>query len=185
MLQGQKVRLRALEREDLKRLHKLERNIELSLPRDGHWQPLSLSAFEQRFEPRMNADEKSWFAIEADGKVIGSIGLHDQNRLTGVTSFGIGINDPDYIGRGYGREAIALALDWAFRIQNWRRVWLDVAANNERAIRAYQALGFVEEGRQRQHSYLNGGYVDLVMMGLLRSEWEARASAADEPRAGL
>lgn len=174
MLRGEKVSLRAIEREDLKQLHALERNLDLVMFGDGEWQPRPLESFEKRFEKDLEADEKVWFVIEADGQVIGSIGLHHTNRFTGVTSFGIGINHPDYVGRGYGREAIALLLDWAFRIQNWRRVWLDTTANNERAIRAYRGLGFVEEGRQRQQIYTNGRYVDLVVMGMLREEWEGR-----------
>lgn len=178
MLCGEKVRLRAIEREDLKALHELERNVELVLWGDGQWEPTPLAAFEKRFEKDLESEEKVWFVIEADNIIIGGLGLHHRNRYSGSTSFGIGINHPDYVGKGYGREAITLLLDWAFRIQNWRRVWLDTTATNERAIRAYRALGFVEEGRQRQHIYTNGGYVDVVVMGMLRAEWEERQRAS-------
>jgi hypothetical protein len=41
-----------------------------------------------------------------------------------------------------------------------------------RPLPAYQAYGFVEEGRLRQHVYSNGRYVDAVYMGVLRDEWE-------------
>ena len=57
-----------------------------------------------------------------------------------------------------------LLLDYAFRIRNLRRVWLEVHAANERAIRAYKACGFVEEGRMRGHVWLAGRYVDNVIM---------------------
>ena len=67
-----------------------------------------------------------------------------------------------------------MLLDWAFHIQNYERIWLDTWATNERALRCYEALGFVEEGRQRRHIYVGGQYVDVVLMGLLREEWEAR-----------
>ena len=40
-----------------------------------------------------------------------------------------------------------------------------------RAIRAYRACGFVEEGRLRQHVWSDGAYIDLVYMGILREEW--------------
>jgi len=110
--------------------------------------------------------------------VIGDIGLHHRDRRSGTSAFGIGIYDPEYIGQGYGREAISLLLDWMFRIQNYQRVWLDTWATNERAIRCYAALGFVEEGRQRRHQYVDGKYVDVVMMGLLREEWLERKREA-------
>jgi RimJ/RimL family protein N-acetyltransferase len=52
-------------------------------------------------------------------------------------------------------------------------VFLSVNGNNERAMRAYQACGFVEEGRLRDHVWNSGAYMDLVYMGILRDEWDA------------
>jgi RimJ/RimL family protein N-acetyltransferase len=67
---------------------------------------------------------------------------------------------------------VGLLLDYAFRIRNFRRVWLEVHAANERAIRAYQACGFVEKGRMREHVWLDGRYVDNVIIGVMREEWQ-------------
>jgi diamine N-acetyltransferase len=174
MLKGERVILRAIEREDLKHLHELDRHIELVVLGDGAWQPTPLAAIEKDFDKHLDEEDRSWFVIEADGKVIGSIGMHHRDQRSRVSAFGIGIYDPAYVGQGYGREAIDLFLDWAFRIQNYQRIWLTTWSINQRAIRCYQALGFVEEGRQRRQIYVDGQYVDAVMMGLLREEWEAQ-----------
>ena len=45
-------------------------------------------------------------------------------------------------------------------------------AINERALRAYRACGFVEEGRLCQHAWGDGQYLELVTMGILRRKWE-------------
>nr|MDQ2998238.1 GNAT family N-acetyltransferase [Chloroflexota bacterium] len=169
-----KVILRAVERDDLKRLHALERNVDLVLLGDGQWQPEPLAQWERNFDKHLEDTDKANFVIEADSTVIGGIGLHHCSRRNGVTSFGIGIYDPDYIGNGYGRDAIETLLPWVFRVQNYRRIWLETSSSNERAIRCYRAVGFVEEGRLREHEFLDGQYIDSVLMGLLRSEWEAR-----------
>ena len=174
MLKGEKVILRAVERDDLKRLHALEGNVDLVLLGDGQWQPEPLAQWEKQFDKHLDDEEQARFVIEADGTVIGGIGLHHRSRRSGVTSFGIGIYDPDYLGNRYGRDAIETLLRWAFRIQNYRRIWLETSSSNERAIRCYRAVGFVEEGRLREHEWLNGQHIDSVVMGLLRSEWEAR-----------
>lgn len=87
---------------------------------------------------------------------------------------GITIGDKEYWGKGYGREAIGLLLDYGFRLHNLRRIWLNTLSNNERAIRCYLRCGFIEEGRLRQHVWSNGDYVDEVSMGLLRDEWTAK-----------
>lgn len=176
MLRGEKVILRAVEREDLKRLHELERDVELMLLGDGDWQPMPFAATEKNFDKYLDSEEKSSFVIEVDGKVIGSIGLHHIQRRDGTAQLGISIYDREYLSQGYGRDAVTVLLDWAFRIRNYRRIWLDTLANNERAIRSYRACGFVEEGRLRSHFYHNGEYVDAVLMGILREEWDARVN---------
>jgi RimJ/RimL family protein N-acetyltransferase len=174
MFKGQRVTLRAVEREDLKRLHALEGNVDLMLLGGGSWEPEPLAAWEKDFDKHLEDREKSWFAIETDGKLIGGVGLHHTDHRSRVSSFGIVISDPEYVGRGYGREALTLFLGWAFRIQNFVRIWLITWATNERAIRCYRALGFVEEGRQRRQLFIDGQYADVIHMGLLREEWEAR-----------
>jgi RimJ/RimL family protein N-acetyltransferase len=174
MLRGEKVILRPVERDDLKRMHELAANVDLALLGDGAWSPEPLAGWEKTFDKHLEDEDNADFAIEAEGKIIGHIGLHRwRNRRAGTASFGVGIYDPDYVGKGYGRDAINVLLDWAFRIQNYRRIGLTTLATNERAIRAYRACGFVEEGRLRQHTYNDGRYVDDVIMGILRTEWEA------------
>ena len=65
-----------------------------------------------------------------------------------------------------------LLLKYAFRHHNYHKVWLRVHAGNERALRAYVACGFREEGRLRAHVWSDGRYDDLVLMGVLREEWQ-------------
>lgn len=176
MLRGEKVTLRAVERDDVKRLHELmTNNIGPVMLAGGAWSPWSLAAMEKDFDKHLEDQDKSSFVIEADGKVIGDIGLHPwKNRRAGSASMGVAIYDPEYLGKGYGRDAINTLLDWAFRIQNFKRIGLTCLATNERAIRCYEAVGFVHEGRMRQAEYVDGAYVDDVQMGILRGEWEAR-----------
>ena len=102
---------------------------------------------------------------------LGDLQLQDRDQRSRVAGVGIGIYDREYLGKGYGREALGLLVDWAFRIQNYTRLWLSVWATNERAIRCYRAIGFVEEGRLRRQIFVDGQYVDVVLMGLLREEW--------------
>jgi diamine N-acetyltransferase len=174
MLKGEKVTLRPMERDDLKRIHEMRMDVELVILAFGEWEPRPLARMEKDFDKHLERDEVTWFVIEADGKIIGDAGLHDLDRRHGTAALGISIYDHEYLGKGYGRDAIRTLLKWAFDIQNWRRIWLTTNATNERAIRSYLACGFVEEGRLRQHIHYHGEYVDLVQMGLLRSEWEAQ-----------
>ena len=78
---------------------------------------------------------------------------------------------PECTGKGYGTEAVRLALKFAFDYLNLERVALSVQANNPRAIRAYEKAGFVREGLLRRDAYRNGEYIDVVQMGVLREEF--------------
>lgn len=174
MLRGEKVLLRAMKQEDAQRQWEFANDVEYEVLGGGDpWKPQSLAQVQTQFESRMHSGE-THFAIEADGKYIGSCGLFHFDQTARTCELGIGIGDHDYWGRGYGRDALRVLLDYAFRLRNLHKVWLQVHAVNERAIRAYRACGFVEEGRLRQHAWGNGQYADVVQMGILRSEWEQR-----------
>lgn len=175
MLRGERVVLRPYEREDVKRQHELMANLDLVLPAYAAWSPVPLAAREKQFDEQALEWAKGEFAIEVESRFIGFVNLHpwSVNPRSGTASFGMAILEPDYVGRGYGREALGLFLDWCFRIQNLRRIWLMTWSSNERAARCYRACGFVEEARQRQAEYADGAHVDVVTMGLLRDEWEA------------
>lgn len=177
MLRGTHVNLRPFEREDVKRQHELMANVDLVLPAYASWEPVALASREKWFDKRAESEEQQvQFAIDVDEHFVGFINLHpwSVNRRAGTGMFGMAILDPNYVGKGYGREALSLFLDWAFRIQNFRRIGLITWADNQRAVRCYKACGFVEEGREREAEYVAGEYVDIITMGLLRREWEAR-----------
>jgi RimJ/RimL family protein N-acetyltransferase len=175
MLKGEKVKLRALERDDLPRLYEFNNDIAVELAGGGDPpMPQSLARLQAQYEQKVSGGgrEGSDFAIEADGKFIGICALHNFDETAHCCELGITIGDPDYWGKGYGREALRLLLEHGFRYRNLYRVWLRVNGRNQRAQRAYAAVGFVQEGRLRQHTYNDGAFDDVVLMGILRSEWE-------------
>lgn len=171
MLKGERIILRALEREDLEALHAINNDLEVELAGGGDPpMPQSLARLMAEYEGRAGSGgrDDANFAIEADGRFIGICGLFNFDYTARTCELGITIGDRAYWGRGYGREAVSLLVDYAFRLRNFRKVWLRVHGANERAQRAYLACGFVEEGRLRQHVFSNGRYDDLVYMGILR-----------------
>ncbi len=182
MLTGERVTLRAIERDDLQRLW--EFNNDLAVELAGGGDPPMPQSYE-----RLVADlEREWqkggrddslFAIEVDGAIIGLCQLSNFNQTARNAELGITIGDKEYWGQGYGSEAIALLLHYAFQYRNLNRIWLWCHGANQRGIRAYKGCGFVEEGRLRQHVWSNGSYDDAVYMGILRDEWERRVTTSE------
>lgn len=174
MLQGQRVRLRAISRDDLPKWCEFNNDLAVELAGGGDPPlPQSLARLQAEFDQdaAKGGRDRTHFAIEVDGKFIGGCALFNVKETDRTCELGIGIGDKEYWGKGYGREAVRMLLQYAFRYLNYRKVWLRVHGVNERAIRAYRACGFVEEGRQRAQVWSNGVYDDLVFMGILRDEW--------------
>ncbi len=107
------------------------------------------------------------------GRHIGNTGLHRIDPIFRSAGFGIVIGVRDCWGRGYGTEATQLVTDYAFARLNLNRVELEVAAENPRARRIYERIGYRVEGTRRDAFYVEGRYLDAVIMAILRREWEA------------
>ena len=108
-------------------------------------------------------------AATVNGRVVGNAGLHaisENPRQKHVCSLGISIADA-YQGRGVGRALMKACLDFADHWANYSRVALTVHADNARAIKLYESLGFQHEGRLRDYSFREGGYVDALFMARL------------------
>ena len=81
---------------------------------------------------------------------------------------------PEDRHHGYGAEAIATLLDYAFGERGLNRVGLSVFDFNEGAISAYAKLGFREEGRLRRALKRDGAFHDAILMSVLKDEWVPR-----------
>ena len=79
----------------------------------------------------------------------------------------------DHVGKGAGSEALGLAVGFGFRELGFNRIQLDVFAYNSRAIRAYEKVGFVIEGRRRQAMFHDGEFHDDLVMAILFDDWKA------------
>jgi RimJ/RimL family protein N-acetyltransferase len=93
--------------------------------------------------------------------------------MHGTAVLGISVGRKSDWGRGYGTDASKVTIRYGFQELNLHRIWLDVFGYNDRAQDLYRRLGFTEEGRLREHMARDGRRHDVILMGLLRPEWEA------------
>jgi UDP-4-amino-4,6-dideoxy-N-acetyl-beta-L-altrosamine N-acetyltransferase len=109
---------------------------------------------------------------EKSKKIVGAVYLLGIDWLNRSCEFSILIGSDASRGKGIGEFATRGALRHAFADLNLRRINLTVLASNERALRLYTKVGFVQEGRARQAVYKNGTYIDLVQMAILTEEYQ-------------
>jgi diamine N-acetyltransferase len=108
----------------------------------------------------------------SDDALCGLVYLRDIDWISRHAGFGIMVGRQDRQRRGLGRRALHLILRHGFDVLNLERIYLYVVQYNRNAINLYESAGFVHEGRLRNHVALDGRYHDLLVMGLLRTEFE-------------
>lgn len=173
MFQNEKVKLRAYREEDLEKAYVSMNDYETQrglMP--GLVEPVT---WEQQFRwyKEVNQGRSREFAIEENrgGDYVGGCGLKNENIYSRSAQLGVMII-PEFQGRGYGKAATELLLDYGFKEMNLNRMELTVHAFNERAIKLYEGLGFVQEGVLREAVFRDGDYWDTIVMSILRREWE-------------
>ena len=168
---GSPVYLRALEADDLPRLHLWHNDPELYRSLIGTYRPVSLDT-ELQWLARVSAYDPAShnFAIcLVDGdEHVGNVYLRDVDWVNRHAELHIFVADLRHRGRGLGRAAVRLLLDYAFDHLNLARVWLPVLSSNPAALRVYEQCGFEREGTLRRHVFNAGAWADVVIMGILR-----------------
>jgi RimJ/RimL family protein N-acetyltransferase len=105
----------------------------------------------------------------ADHSHIGNCGLCDMDPLRQKAQIWIYLGE--VFGQGAGTIAVTQLLNRGFGSLNLERIYLRVVASNQRAFRFYQKVGFVEEGRFRRDTLVDGQPMDAICMAMLKSEY--------------
>ena len=141
------------------------------LARHDATRPLRMSYREFRRHSREELEYPSpWsrrFAIETlDGKHIGNCMYYDIDARRGEAELGIVIGDKDYLGKGYGTDAVDSLLDYIYNGTSMVKVYLHTLEWNHRARKAFAKSGFREVRAVRRSG------LDFIRMEVLRAEWE-------------
>jgi RimJ/RimL family protein N-acetyltransferase len=142
--------------------------------------PASPAQIKKRYEAiEKDQDEGKnlfYFALRmrSDDRLIGFARLYwiEWSNSAGFVQLGIG--DPNDRGQGYGSEALRLLLQYAFDELNLYRLTALIPEYNTVALHVFSKSGFVEEVRRRQSVNRDGKRWDLIHMGILQEEWQAR-----------
>lgn len=122
---------------------------------------------------RSRKDEIIWVIANSEyDRCIGHVGLYQIDHRIRSAEFGIMIGDKAFWGRKLGPQITRFVIKYAFSMLNLNRIHLTVLNTNKRALNLYRTLGFHEEGLMRQAQFKNGSYIDIVIMSLLREEFD-------------
>lgn len=141
--------------------------------------PLTLAEEEAYYEASWrHAAERSAFQYEihlaAGDAYIGNCGLEHVDLQHRHGEIGIMIGDRDQWGKGYAGDAIRTLLRFGFETLGLHSVRICCYPENTRAYELYKRLGFMETGRDREASFLNGAFRDMVRLDMLEDEFVER-----------
>ncbi|GHE42555.1 N-acetyltransferase [Streptomyces longispororuber] len=119
-------------------------------------------------------------AIEAvgTGEIVGAVGSHHADPRAGWFEYGITMG-AEHRRKGFAAEAVVMLLRFMFAERRYHRCQARIFAHNEASLALHRRLGFVEEGRLRDHVFFAGRHHDLVMMGLLADEFAQLHSVSE------
>ncbi len=177
MIAGERIYLRAWERADLETFLRWFNDPEVTQYIGNAYPALSMDQ-ETRFYEQGLENKHRYCIVTKAGVLIGNCSLNHIEPVCRHAEIGIVIGEKDYWSQSYGREALRLLQRIGFEGLGLNRLYLRVAAFNERAQRCYRAAGSVEEGRLRQGVFVHGRFDDMLVMSVLAEEYWARAGVA-------
>ena len=170
MIAGEHVILRAFEREDVDRCYRWMNDPNIVRTLKSRY-PIAFQNEAEWLERAMHSNvNERHFAIERkdDRSHIGNASIHGIDWVSRTAWFGLFIGEPSAWNRGYGSDAIATLVRFAFEEMNMRKLSINVFDYNDTAKHVLATHGFVEEGKLVRDFYREGTYHDIVILSIFR-----------------
>jgi RimJ/RimL family protein N-acetyltransferase len=176
MLRGDRIGLRARHETDVPVLQaELYDDVETRSEADSRpWRPIAPGSTASPYAIRDPTDDAASFSVVqlVDDELVGEallwgIDLHNRTAHLGISL------RPAFRGRGLGTDVVRVLCRYGFVVRGLHRLQVETLADNAAMIRAAIQAGFVPEGTLRRAAWVNGGFADEVILGLLAGDWHA------------
>lgn len=107
---------------------------------------------------------------EPDCKMVGTCGFTSFNFISDSAEVGYVLN-PVYWGKGIMQEALDRVLRFGFENLGLNRIEAKFMEDNVRSRHVMEKAGMTFEGILREAMLVKGGYVNVGICSILRSEW--------------
>jgi RimJ/RimL family protein N-acetyltransferase len=172
-LKGEKVKLRAVAREDFNLITNWLNDEEITHYMVYGQRPTNEEQIAEWFQREHFKPENVVFMIVdlSNEKNIGFLGLYNIDPVAHKAEFRILIGEATFLGKGYGTEAIKLITFYGFDRLNLNRIYSGYVSENKKAEGAYENAGYSREGIFKDDVYRNGRYYDGVKIAISRKDF--------------
>lgn len=136
----------------------------------------SWESLEVEFERLQKSKNDVIFAIidKKTDEMIGNAGLYEINWLARHAELRIIIGEKKYWGKDLGPKVTAAIVKYGFEKLNLHKIYLGCNADDKRANRCYEKVGFKKEGTIRDYHFRNGKYYNANIYSILRYEFKEK-----------
>ena len=174
---GKLINLRTMQEDDAEILQKWYMDKDFRRSYDAYTS-VSLESIAKDIQESSSIDsptaDKVYFMVTSkkDDKPIGVGCIRSINRQNGNAEIVLGIGEKKNRLAGYGIDLMISLLDIIFYNLNFEKAYLKVLNNNALGLKSALSFGFKEEGALRKDKFINGEYEDLIILGILKDEYE-------------
>lgn len=115
----------------------------------------------------------NYACVDDNDEYLGTVSLKNIDKENSNTEYAISFRKKAQ-GTGAAMYATKELLEIAFKKLKLKKVYLNVLETNKRAISFYKKIGFIQEGRFRNHCKKNNNYTNLLWFSILKEEYEKR-----------
>lgn len=123
---------------------------------------------QERWYRRQLRDEKSLVFIALANEPVGYCQVKNIDHANRSCELVFCIA-PEHQGKGYGIALVRELISYATDKLNMHRLYLEVFADNEKAIKLYESCGFSKEGILRGKIFKDGKFRDVLVMSIIKS----------------
>lgn len=174
MIEGKKIVLRQVEKEDLELLRDW-RNSKNIRPYVREYSPLNMLNQNVWFESLLKKPPKQiMFSIieKRSKKLVGCAGLVNIDWKNRNAEVSIYLGNSNWQGKGIASETLQLIMDYSFKTLGLNKVSAEIYEYNPTSVKLFKKAAFKLDGKLREHHYWDGKFWDSLMFSILRSEYD-------------
>lgn len=174
MLRGTKVCLRARHDSDILTLQsELYDDVATRVRADSRpWRPIPPTPDASPYRVGGPADDVAFFSVVdlAEERLAGEallwgIDLHNRSAHIGISLL------PEFRGHGFATDAVGVLCHYGFDLLGLHRLQIETLIDNDAMIRTATRVGFAQDGVLRRAAWVDGEFVDEVILGLVIDQW--------------
>ncbi len=128
----------------------------------------------------INNKKNTTFIVFYKNTPVGIVSITNINYVHKTADWGFYIYDTTLRGKGLGKGLLYKLICYAFSGLNLSKLNCEALENNPAVINLYKKFGFIEEGIRRKNIIKDGKRLDVVLLGILKEEWEQKKPEIEE-----